>query len=190
MKASVLLAAAIVVARLMRGSAFRRHSFWSGVFAALLLLPALGVMLPSIDVKIPRSVAVVPPVAEPSKLDTSTPVAQGTASIAVGSLDPVPQRTNWTPSIAELLMALWLAGAGVALGALVLSLVRVSRLAKRGRLIVDPEWRSSADRIARELGVARPIRLIADASVTTPMAAGFRKPTIFLPASAGEWTID
>ena len=181
MKASILLAAAIGIARLMRGSAFRRHAFWSGAFAALLLLPALGVLLPSIDVKIPRSGAVVAPVAEPSTLDTAMPAVPVTASIATDSLEPVLQRTNWTPTIAEMLLALWVAGAAVALGALVLSLVRVSRLAKRGRLIVDPEWRSSVDRIARELGIAMPIRLIADESLTPPMAAAFRPPTLFPP---------
>ena len=192
MKASLLLAVAIVMARLIRGSAVRRHSFWSAAFACLLLLPGFGAILPSIEVSVPRSAGTAIP------STPRTPVAGAKSTNAVSSgvvaeadqFNAVAPPVSRLPSVPEALITLWLSGVVVSLGALVVSLGRVRALVDRGHQLVDESWRDAADRIAAKFGVRGPVRLIAHEGVVTPMAAGIQAPTIFLPANAVEWSVD
>jgi beta-lactamase regulating signal transducer with metallopeptidase domain len=189
LKASLLLGVAIVAARFMRGAAARRHALWSGAFAALLLLPILGALLPAIEVKVPQAATMIVPSAQLNAVaDVTTPSSLvGTTVIEEFATSGPATRM---PTVAEALMAVWLTGAAIAVAALIVSLIRIARLANRGQLIIDRQWRTSVDRIARDLGLPRPIRLVADASVVTPMAAGLWTPTIFVPSDAAGWSVD
>ena len=42
-------------------------------------------------------------------------------------------------------------------------------------------------RIARELGISRPVRLIEHAGLTTPATFGVRRPVVLFPTVAREW---
>src|SRR5689334_7560941 len=54
LKASLLLATALVAARLLdRGSATARHGLWSAAFAALLALPVFGLVAPGLPLSVP-----------------------------------------------------------------------------------------------------------------------------------------
>jgi hypothetical protein len=83
-------------------------------------------------------------------------------------------------------LAIWFTGTAVAIGALLVSLIRVRLLSARSLGADVPRWRESADALARQLGLRRATIVFSDA-VRTPMAGGLWRPTIFLPAEATAW---
>lgn len=197
-KATVLLAAALAVAPLLRrGSAVGRHRLWSVVFAATLMLPVLAAALPPVrvpvlarwsDARLDRWPAVEHtangPIARADRADASepgTPVPEGSDSVA-----PVPSTARLDAS--TLLLMAWLAGATVALCALLLSLIRVQRLARSAESVDDPAWHAAAAAIGARIGLYRPAHLMMSPEVSTPMAGGLVRACIFLPASARTWT--
>jgi hypothetical protein len=71
---------------------------------------------------------------------------------------------------------------------LALSLWRVRRLAASATEVADPDWRLAAGALAGRLGLPQSVRLLVSDRIDTPMAGGFRRPTIFLPVSCAAWT--
>lgn len=195
-KATVLLAATICFARLMnRGAAARRHLLWSVAFTALMLLPALGAVLPAIEIRIPsRPVAAQSPSAIPTPevvVSNEAPLpSPGPATDALVGDSPAIAASWQPPSFAKSLMILWIVGVVAALAALAISLIRVQRLAQRGTEIDSTDWKNDVARIARTLGVVGDVRIVVDESVVTPMAAGIVRPTVFLPVKALSWPTD
>ena len=84
----------------------------------------------------------------------------------------------------------WLIGTMAALAALLVSLVRVRRLAGIAEELDDPAWRHAAMRIATRLGMRRAPRLLVSRHVGSPMAGGVWSPVIFLPATIQEWSAE
>src|SRR5688572_11653341 len=87
LKVSLLLAAVLVIARLMRRApASAHHRLWSVAFAALLALPLLGAALPEVAIRMPAwaaaSAAPAPravvdlPVAPPRAAPPASPAPQ------------------------------------------------------------------------------------------------------------------
>jgi beta-lactamase regulating signal transducer with metallopeptidase domain/predicted nucleic acid-binding Zn-ribbon protein len=213
-KASVLLGAALAAARILRRApAATRHGLWSVAFTALLALPFLTSVLPSLPVPVPaglfavatpaldRTAAISPPAPERASIvrfDANLP--RGIA----GRRHEVPAAAMWQrrdlsadvshgsswPSPTVVLFVAWLAGAVAAVAALCVSLLRVWWLARASDDLGDPAWRASADALAARLGLRRPARLLVNARVSTPMAGGVWRPVIFLPESARSWSAD
>jgi beta-lactamase regulating signal transducer with metallopeptidase domain len=217
-KASLLLSTTLLAVFLLRRApAAIRHRLWTLAFAALLALPLLPFVLPALDVPLPAAwTTLAPPprvTATPAAIErraTEAPAhprpladvalaspgtdaanavhtSRAAASDAAGA--PASRRTT-TEWVWTLLLAVWLAGAGVAAGRLALSLLRVHRLSRSADEIRDPAWRDAADALGGRLGLSRSVRLLASADVGTPMAAGVLWPTIFLPASASGWSAE
>jgi len=199
LKASVLLAAALFAAFALRQApAARHHRLWSATFAAVLALPLLALAMPGLRVPLPawpapaaegpatpREVAAA--VSAAARELTSTPIPPAAAA------RPHPRAAGergaaWRPSPRQLLAGVWLAGAAAALGTLLLALARVRRLAWTAREIGDPAWRQACARIAGQLGVPRPVRVLASSQVVTPMAGGILRPTVFVPEAAEGWS--
>jgi beta-lactamase regulating signal transducer with metallopeptidase domain/predicted nucleic acid-binding Zn-ribbon protein len=216
-KASVLLLGTLLAVFLLRRrSAASRHRLWTLAFAALLALPLLPFALPAIDVPMPAVFHTMSPAprvgsspaahaslearASRAAQPTPRPAADrgksghaGVVRLAETTVGAANQPATGVPSIAwiyPLLFGVWLAGAGIAAGALALSLLRVRRLARAAAEIADPAWRQAADALGVRLGLSRSARLLTSADVTTPMAAGLVQPTIFLPASASGWSAE
>jgi beta-lactamase regulating signal transducer with metallopeptidase domain len=211
LKASVLLAIALLVFSVRRhGPAVARHRAWSIVLAALLVLPAFAIVLPTIRIPVPawRQLAPTPtprtatdgqrqnvgsysvdprnvrfdlPDAQPAMPGVGAASNSARGSVAAGK-SPI--------SAATILVSLWLAGVLFSLGALVVALIHARRLASSGTVVADAEWVAACRTIAHELEFSRDVRLIASASVTTPMAAGVFRPIVFVPRDALEWTAE
>jgi len=99
-----------------------------------------------------------------------------------------PERTSgesWTA--AEWIALLWLAGALVVLLRLALGTVMVWNTARGATRVVDGDWLVRAQRIARELGIVRPITLLASTEQSVPVTWGIVYPVVLLPASAFAW---
>jgi len=193
LKATVLLLVALFAGRLLRNApAAARHRYWSGAFAALLLLPVLVLTLPAVVVPLPVSsplpvVDVTPhPSLPPSgAADFSPPAPEPRRTEVRRSTGPVPPRVF---PLRTVLLSAWAAGTCLALAALLLSLWRVRRLSHDAEELDDPQWTAAAAEIAGHFGLRRPVRLLVSEGVATPMAGGVWRPTAFLPSSAREWT--
>jgi len=209
-KLSVLLSAALLTARLLRRApALAVHRLWTGLFATILALPLLSATLPAFDISIPAtwisSISSGPFTDEGENVGGAVTRDMPTSQRSSGALervardakavgDSVPQNgvskavgAAVVPRVSIALLAIWLIGAAVAATAIVRSLVRVRRLARSAEELNASEWRSAADAIGLRLGVKRPLRLLASSGVSTPMAGGVLRPTIFLPMSARTW---
>jgi hypothetical protein len=128
----------------------------------------------------------------PAIASASTP---GDARVSPGrvaddvAVDSRMTSVRW-PTARVVMSVLWLVGTIVATTVLIVSLVRVWRLARTAEELTDPEWREAADALGARLGLRRSARLLASARVGTPMAAGVWRPLVFLPATAREWTAE
>jgi beta-lactamase regulating signal transducer with metallopeptidase domain len=190
---------------LRQAHAVDRHRFWTIGFAAVLLLPALTVALPPLDVPVPawryspaREISrrdIDPPrvrrdaaLATPLRANAIGPPDERTSQVSTATL-VVPSRIAW-PSLRGAFLAVWAIGAGAAIAMILLSLARVSHLRRAGEELDDDVWREAAATLAAQLGLSRPVRLIVHRDVTTPMAGGVWRPVIFLPASARGWSAE
>jgi beta-lactamase regulating signal transducer with metallopeptidase domain/predicted nucleic acid-binding Zn-ribbon protein len=207
LKASLLLFATLLAARLLRRApAASRHRLWTVAFAAVLALPLLSSLLPAVHVPVPYCCAAPAPERSPAITETAAPIGRtqtiGHTTIvrAHDSLtsgtpgDRGVQRgtTGAAPSIdvRGLLLVVWLVGTLAASSMLIVSLVRVRRLARHSEDLTDGSWRSSADALGARVGLRRPARLFVSAQVGTPMAGGVWRPVIFLPPAARDWSAE
>ena len=196
LKATVLLSLAFAAVRWERSApAARRHGVWSTTFLALLALPLLALILPGLHVPVPSwRPAEVPLVSRQSN------VVDDAASVETISPAPVtgdvrnPVSVPVTPrvslpsfSAAQVLIAIWLAGVGASLIALLRSLHRVHHLAATGVRADDRVLLYAADRIARRLGLETTPQLVVSNDVSAPMAGNIGRPIVFLPADAPYW---
>src|SRR5687768_9301081 len=201
-KVSVVLAAALLAARVARRAPARaRHGLWSVVFAAILILPLLASAVPVLRVPLPSwapaiaqqdpepvAPARLPSVATPAdRLERRVPA--NVEPIAAANLSEafVARDQSAGLSIVQLLALIWIGGAVIGGGALMLALLRAARLARAATDITDAEWRDAAAQCAARLGLTAPVRLLMSGAVSTPMAGGVLRPTIFLPATALAW---
>ena len=211
-KASLLLGAALLGARLLRAAAAgTRHAVWSVTFAALLALPLLGAAVPSLHIPIPAAwteAAVTAIPALGARPEREIPVVTSRATEGMPGLKTGPSENTdetveaaagWTlrPALARvaggwsawtIVRGVWIAGTLAAAGALLLSLVRVRRLARTARDVSDPAWRDAVHGLGARLGLKRPARVLLSDGVRTPMAGGLWRALIFLPADAASWT--
>jgi beta-lactamase regulating signal transducer with metallopeptidase domain/predicted nucleic acid-binding Zn-ribbon protein len=209
LKASLLLSMTLLAARLLRRApAAIRHRLWSFAFAALLTLPLLASVLPALHVPVPagwRAPASLRTTGETfsdtanasdalaedrSRADAATIADTLTSRMPASAARPERPRAGALLTARALLLTVWLTGTILAAAALILSLIRVRRLACTAEDVADPTWRGAADAIGTRLGLRRPARLLVSHHVGTPMAGGVWRPVIFLPASARSWSAE
>ena len=82
---------------------------------------------------------------------------------------------------------LWILGAMLVILRLAIGTWRVGRLAKNGDRVDDGEWLSLTQRLAKGLGITRPLTLLRGDSLAVPVTWGVVYPAVLLPPDAGEW---
>lgn len=215
LKITLLLSGALLGARgLRRAAAAARHRLWSAVFVAALVLPFAGLALPPIAVPLPAAlssyavprqvapavpapaIAVAPASPVPLPASRAQQTSRDASAAASGTHGSGPAlvshgrssaRLALPPLVPEVLIGAWLLGAALTALVLLLSLVRVRRLAGDAEEVDAAPWRQSADAVGARLGLRRRARLLAHARVRTPMASGWRRPVVFLPLAARTW---
>lgn len=127
-KASLLLSATLLVARLLRRApAVSRHRLWTLAFAAVLALPVLPMVLPAIHVPVPGADATIAnTIGRPGREAVA-------ASVTTAPLVPSDSRVAWVthpesgpssspgfarPSARALLFTAWAAGSVAAVAVL------------------------------------------------------------------------
>ena len=188
---ATLVAAALVVFRVRESTT--RHTAWTIVLVAMLLMPALSRLVPNVGVPMPAIArgTLTPPAAQPPTLQTrernprpltsaSTAPARQT-TVASVSVEPIPvessreEKRSW----AAVALGVYLAGVVVMLLRLVLGLWTARRLALGG-WPVD----ASTDRRLR----AVPVAVRESCRVTVPVTVGFFRTTIVLPSGWRRWS--
>jgi TonB family protein len=85
---------------------------------------------------------------------------------------------------------IWLAGTLAGLAGLATGIVRLTFLARRARPINDRAWRELAERISREYGLRRTVRLLQSRNPAILVTWGFAAPRIILPEGAAGWPLE
>ena len=178
-KATLLLAAALMVTRLARHSrASVRHLVIASCFVALIALPALLAAAPALTIDVPVSPA-------SAALSPTAPAAAVSRSpIAIAS--DIPSRVLPDAAIADTLRAMWLAGTIVFLIPVATVLWKLSTIRRTGLPVA---WhRDALAHLAASRGVKKPVELVEHEAVPGPMTFGITRPVIVLPLDAREWS--
>ena len=189
-KMTLVLGTAGIVTLAWRRAAALRHFVWTLALAGILVLPAARLLGPAWRVPLlparPAAAAVVPTPAErvtayASRADVATRAAIATA----WSVESPPRPALMSP--ARWLLAVWIGGLLLVLGAYAAGAWRVARIARRSHPIRSADWLELQASIAAGLGLRTPVRLLAAAGPAMPMTWGTRRPVVLLPADAEQW---
>lgn len=208
-KGSLLIAAAALASYFLRArSASARHAVWTAAVIGHLALPALSIFLPEWR---------LPIIPAPSWLETTAPArtishdevapqpavtSSPTAPMAQKPVRVVLPATPVVsgPSLAESVLAkvratnlspivvLWLIGSLIVLLRLVIGTWKVGRLAREGDRVDDGEWLSLTQRLAKQLGITRPLTLLRGDTLAVPVTWGVVYPAVLLPPDSTDWS--
>jgi beta-lactamase regulating signal transducer with metallopeptidase domain len=108
------------------------------------------------------------------------PVAGEAGDVGFSARDARATLESWLPAI----LLAWLSGVAILTLRLLTGWAWVERLRSHGTRPAAEEWQRIAVRIARQLHLARPVRLLESAIVEVPTVIGWLRPVVLLPASA------
>ncbi len=184
LKATLVCGAAFSLSRLFRHTrASLRHMVFALAFAALIAIPIAATLLPVVPIRVPGTAKasaihapdMTPPVrsrdAVPSDAPTSLVVREAKAARPV--------------TVAQLLIAIWLAGAAVFLVPVLIGFRQMRGLRDSARTWTDGEALVQA--LISTSGSRRPIEVLLHDAVTGPLTCGVLKPSIILPESVLLW---
>lgn len=201
-KGALVIAIVLLLDVMLRQySAALRHRVWTVAFAALLVLPIAGYLVPAWHVPLINAPTAIPAqglLSDPSEPATSTKAGSGTAraesSPGIATLNdrssikatPAPGLRTWGVGLA----AVWVAGAMFLLLRLGFAVLSAGRTAHRAAELTDEHWHRLAENASHTLGLEKPVRIACSAEVDMPMAWGLRRHTVLLPAKAGDWSLE
>jgi beta-lactamase regulating signal transducer with metallopeptidase domain len=174
-KSALIAGAALVILRLLRSrSAADRAAMLQLAVALLLLLPAISTALPALQVVQPLPLAAVEPVPVMA-------AAPATAAAALPAVTPA-HAPRALPSLPlGLILALaYAAGVAVLMGRMATGLATLAGWTRKAEPITAPEWTAPLARVRRAAGVRAPVRLLASASVPSPLSWGLFRPVILI----------
>ena len=202
--AALMTIALLVTAALRRASASMRYGVWTATFAGLLALPVLAASLPPLHIPImpmgpvEQLASSAPPASNrDAALESSARQIDGNenhlgqlanAPMTVGASSTAEQPPTSASRIVTLALSLWLAGAVVLLARLGWGVLSAHRLAAAALPLDDTRWAGSAQRLARQLGLKRQVRIAHTDKISLPMACGLLRPTVLLPSQARSWS--
>jgi beta-lactamase regulating signal transducer with metallopeptidase domain len=120
-----------------------------------------------------------PPTRADGDTSAETPT-QRSASISSVAFDP------WRVlgPLAPWMVALWLAGVVALSARLCVGWLGVQRMRRHGVRPVPPGWEDRLARIAGQMRISRPVRLLESALIEAPTVIGWLRPIVLVPASA------
>jgi HEAT repeat protein/beta-lactamase regulating signal transducer with metallopeptidase domain len=207
-KASVILAAtALGAAALRRASASARHLVWTLGLLSALAAPALSLALPRWELPIvtvaapthaaDRAIATPAPgtrvnndvAARENSLQKDASQAQSPLSRSSAASDPVSLQSRLSAiSWPSLALFIWIAGAAVVLGRMVVGILAVLWMSRRTPVVADAPWLDEAQALAWMLEL-RNVRFLRGGAGTMPMAWGILRPSVVMPADADTWPV-
>lgn len=194
LKSSLLLAFGWGASRVLRrASAAARHLVWLTVIVGVLLLPVVGELAP-IPVRV-LPAETLSQLATPTAfaiVDKHTSQSERVASIPASVVRSPLERASWIQriDIGRALFAAWAVVSFVLCFRLILGMLSVGRLTRRGQLLVEPAWMHALADAAGRLDVSTAPRLVMSDQVEMAFAFHATSPAIVVPASAREWSSD
>jgi hypothetical protein len=166
-KATVLLGVALAAVGLSpRTRASRRHLILASAFAALIVLPVAGTLMPAVAIPLP-----ITDLSGAAMGDAPSIAGVGTAPVSSRpSQSPPPGPAAPAPSLPTMLRALWLLGAASILTALAGSLWSLYRLQRSGMPWIAGQ--TMADAMARDSGVNRRVTVMVHERIAVPATWG------------------
>jgi len=177
-KATIVSALALTAARVSaRARASVRHLLLASGFVVLLALPVVTLTLPAFDMSVPiagsvYSMSIAP--AGPLTPDVTWQIVRRYAQRRAASA----ARSRTQPSMAIVLLIIWLAGAAIVLARMIADMLRVRQI----------RWH--ARRWSRAESIAADIQLLLNDAVGGPLVCGVFRPAIVLPCEACQWHPD
>jgi len=185
-KATVLLAIGFALSFLLRqASAASRHTVWTTIFVAMLLLPLARQVMPEwAVVSVPERISRLSGAMSGSSVTAGVSPVNYPANVAPNAASPAASR--WPSS--TVLLSIWAIGAALYALWIGVGLFGTRRLERAAQLIEDERVRDRALRAAELLGVRRPVRLLAVSRDVMPSTWGMVAPRVLLPGGARHWT--
>jgi beta-lactamase regulating signal transducer with metallopeptidase domain len=184
LKASlVMLIALAALACLRRRSAALRHWILSAAVVGATVAPVLGLVTPSWHLPLgtmprPRLMADTPP---PTHATLSSQSARAGDS-------PQPEDGRAPAGAGDIVATMWMAGAGVSVLILLIGVGRLAWVAASARRVAGGRWAATADGIAREYGLRRPVIILQSDHPALLVTWGFVQPKVILPRAAQGWS--
>ena len=200
-KASVILAATALFALVLRrAAASARHLVWTLGLVSALLAPVLSIALPRWELPI---VTVAAPAQVTAPTDLSIQPASRVVLASRGAVVLPPEGGSHeapasTVSLASRIRAIswtslalfvWIAGAALVLGRMIVGLLAVQWVSRRTPIVTDAEWLDEAQALAWMLEL-RNVRFLRGGTGTMPMAWGIFRPSVVMPMEAEAWPAD
>ena len=158
LKGSVVLLVALVLARVLTRSSAGASLLLAMGLATLVVLPILSILTPDWA---------------PGGLTISHAADRSLPLLAISPL--------------ALLLAIWVAGALVMLGRLILDIRAAHTLASRATSVLDTRMSDCLRRAARSIGATLPV-VRETRDLHTVALVGFRRPVLLVPAGARDWS--
>lgn len=204
LRSTLVLAAAWIVAVLLRGSAAAtRHAVWAVAITTVAVLPLLSRAAPPIDIPVRALPSTTPavPVAPARPVRRTLAPASARASAALAShrvtttllpdlrhVSSHPEPIPTTPDLSLLIVAAWMLGTICLVIRFVVGTMVVWQRALMAESVSETEWVMLARGVARELGIRRPVTLLMTRVRTIPVTWGVIYPVVLLPVQAADWS--
>jgi WD40 repeat protein/beta-lactamase regulating signal transducer with metallopeptidase domain len=91
---------------------------------------------------------------------------------------------------AAALPVVWTAGCLLVLAMVACNLLIACRAVRNGQGTASEQWQKLAREVSRQLGIRRPMTVLASDRIGIPMAFGHFRPVVLLPRSASQWSIE
>jgi len=162
---AILFAFVLPLTMLLRRAAPQaRHALWLIVLVRLVLPPGFAL-----------------PISAGALVLHAPPVASGDLALREALEMVVPSRSETAPAHAGLLASLWLVGFAIAAGALLRRRFSLTRVAKRGTPVENPEITTLVESWREAHSIRRTIRVVRSDSGEGPFTIGTLRPVIVLP---------
>ncbi|HYW08945.1 MAG TPA: M56 family metallopeptidase [Longimicrobium sp.] len=149
-----------------------------GVVSASRSFAAGSPAVPAISTRAaePSAGAAAPRLVQPGVPAASAPASDGVRAL----LEQAGKKVHpWLP----LVVLAWIAGVLLGSARLVGGWVHLQRLRTRWTVEVSPAWATLLDRLVREMGITRPVRLLGSMRIDVPAVIGAFTPVVLVPAS-------
>lgn len=215
-KSTVLLAIGLIAAELLkRRPASIRHCLRTVAMAALLLLPLLLFVLPSLRLAVLPATA---PQAAPITYQQSVPIREAEPPLPLSATAELPRhqpatavvpspqsseaaapdysfsfQKRQTPAPAQpvswpgALVLLWIVGAMFFALRLAAGILRVGFIAETATPVEEEDLQIRFNLLRERLGIARPVALLVSGELDVPIAAGVLSPKVVLSRGYAEW---
>lgn len=200
LKSLLIAAAALLMTWFMRrSSAAHRHLYLAAAVVALLLLPLASIVLPSWNVELLPdpfvssgdaflSAAKPLETADPTSAPDQMLLARG--DTGDDRMEYSGGRTGVVGALYPWLFLVWILGAGILLGRLLVGKLYGHLIASRAPAVEDDRVLNAVKRVSERAGCAREIRVVESDRLNVPFVCGLLRPGLILPSQVKHWPLE